>query len=478
MTPNSTPPRVLVVGDLMVDRYLWGSCQRVSPEAPVPVIDVEKTTHSLGGAGNVLRNLISLGATADICSVVGRDHNTDLVRGLLTECGIAGDGLVVDDRRPITEKTRVIAAHQQVVRHDIETRQPIDGAHEQRLLDYVRAARDNTDVIIVSDYGKGVLSSDFTRRLITWCRDAGIPVFCDPKGPDYTKYAGANLLTPNRREAGEAAGIPIADPDSLDRCGRALLDSLALEYCLITLSGDGMALFHRDGFDRLPTVAREVFDVTGAGDTVIASMAFAYARDRDMLAACRFANTAAGIVVGKLGAATVTPDEITRFQAAATDTASKILPAETARALAASHRLAGRRVVFTNGCFDLLHAGHVEYLEAAARLGDVLVVGLNTDASVARLKGPDRPITPEADRARVLSALACIDYVVLFDQDTPLELISTILPDVLVKGGDYAPDEIVGADVVRSRGGLVTTIPLSPGRSTSATIERILEVER
>lgn len=471
------PPRVLVLGDVMLDRALIGACERISPEAPVQVVDVRESRRQLGGAGNVVRNCLALGAEARLVSVIGDDAAAAEVRALLNACGAGDQSLVAEADRPTTEKTRVFAAHQQVVRLDSEIRTEITRASEDRLLAFLQAAGP-LDGLIISDYAKGVVTPRLCRAAIAWARARGLPVFCDPKGRDFTKYTGASVLTPNRREAADAVGYPLSDAASIARAGRQLRETLALDHCLITLGEDGMALFSAEGEHRLPSRAREVFDITGAGDTVVAALAVACAAGNDVRRACEIANIAAGLKVAKLGAATVSRDELAAELARGphgTQPSAKIKTRDEISRIAAAARAEGRRLVFTNGCFDILHRGHTELLHAAAAMGDVLIVGLNADRSVAGLKGPERPLMSEDDRAHLLAALAAVDYVVLFEEETPLELITAIAPDVLVKGGDYAPDAIVGADLVRARGGEVRVVPLLPGRSTSAIVRRLTE---
>jgi len=470
----ANPPRILVLGDLMIDRYLVGSCDRVSPEAPVQVVNVVKETRSLGGAGNVVANLTALGARATLVAVVGSDLATTPLASLLERHGVLRDGLVVDAERPTTVKTRVVASRQQIVRFDVETVAAVSSAVESELLDRFAHYLAACDVVVLSDYGKGVLTKRVTQRCIALCIEHGKPVFVDPKGTDYTKYRGATMVTPNRKEAGAAAGISMNSAGAVTQAGNLLLKEHAFGACLITLSEDGMELFEGGREHRLPTEAREVFDVTGAGDTVIAAVAFAAACGLPLLDACRFANRAAGIVVGKLGAATTTLAEIknaTVPRQAGLD--EKILDVDALCERLAAERGFGNSIVFTNGCFDILHAGHVRYLVEAKTFGDVLVVGLNTDDSVRQLKGPGRPLNTEHDRALLLAALASVNYVVLFAEETPLALIERIVPDVLVKGGDYRVEDVVGADVVTRAHGLVKIVAFLEGKSTSGLIDRI-----
>jgi D-beta-D-heptose 7-phosphate kinase / D-beta-D-heptose 1-phosphate adenosyltransferase len=468
------PPRILVVGDLMIDRYLVGSCDRVSPEAPVQIVNVARETRSLGGAGNVIANLTAFGAEATLVAVVGPDLANTPLPNLLERHGVRSDGLIVDEERPTTVKTRVVASRQQIVRFDVETAVAVPAAIEDALLERFAHHLTACDVVVLSDYGKGVLTARVAHECIALGKQQGKPVFVDPKGTDYTKYRGATMVTPNRREAGAAAGIAMNAPGAVSQAGNRLLSEHGFHACLITLSEDGMELFEGGREHRLPTEAREVFDVTGAGDTVIAGVAFATACGVPLLDACRFANRAAGIVVGKLGSATATLAEIQRAMAPQqTGLDEKIIDLDLLCEKLAADRRSGKTVVFTNGCFDLLHAGHVRYLTEARTLGDVLVVGLNSDDSVRRLKGSGRPLNAAPDRALVLAALASVDYIVSFTDDTPLALIRRVLPDVLVKGGDYRAEEVVGADVVTRAQGTVKIIPYLEGKSTSGLIERL-----
>jgi len=465
------PPRVLVIGDLMVDRYLWGVCERISPEAPVQVVDVRKESYALGGAGNVVANLVSLGAQVDLIALVGHDLKQTPLAGLLAKLGVAVAGLVRDEQRPTTIKTRLVAARHQIVRFDVESAAACPEACAAATIEKAAQIIPRTHVVILSDYGKGFLTERIAQAVIATCQRHEIPVLVDPKGRDYTKYRGATLITPNRKEAALASGLALDSEEGIRKAGQKLRTDYDLEACLITLSEDGMALFADAEESWLPTEAQEVFDVTGAGDTVIAATGLGLAAGLSLVEACSFANRAAGVVVGKIGAATVTLPEIRAPQRAGPAEA-KILELDALLERVAVLHSLGRKIVFTNGCFDLLHAGHIQYLTGAAALGAVLIVGLNSDASVLRLKGEGRPINSQDDRAIILAALSVVTYVVLFSEDTPLSLIQSIVPDILVKGGDYDPHQIVGADVVRKAGGTVTVLPFVDGKSTTAMIDR------
>lgn len=469
--------KVLVIGDLMLDEYVWGKAERISPEAPVQVVEVARDELRLGGAGNVCNNLAALGVQVEVASVLGDDADGRLLRQLLAGRGIGTAGIVLATGRTTSRKTRILASSQQIVRIDRETRALINAEQEAQLLAAIRAAAPACRAILVSDYLKGVLSESLLQALVALGRECNIPVVIDPKGSDYRKYRGATALTPNRKEAQAASGIAIVDAASLQQAGRTLCTDLELEALVLTRSEEGMSLFFRDGREaHLPTEAREVFDVSGAGDTVLALIGVGLAAGLPLDEAARLSNLAAGIVVGKVGTSTVTAEEI--LEAAGRqhpDADRKLHPRQALARLLAGRRVKGETVVFTNGCFDLLHVGHVKYLQAARRLGDLLVLGLNSDASIRRLKGPKRPLIGQEERAHILAALDCIDYVVVFDEDTPLDLIATLRPDILVKGADYTPDGVVGKDLVESWGGRVELIQFVDGKSTTSIIDRILE---
>ncbi|MDU0458133.1 MAG: D-glycero-beta-D-manno-heptose-7-phosphate kinase [Geobacteraceae bacterium] len=469
--------RCLVVGDLMLDEYLWGKAERISPEAPVQVVDVLREELRLGGAGNVVNNLVALGAQVAVCSVIGDDQNG---WSLLKEFGrrnVATDSIFLDPSRRTSRKTRVVAANQQIVRIDRESREALPSDFEKRICDWVAAHIGEFRVIVLSDYSKGVLTPAVIAAIVALAAESGIPVLVDPKGNDYIRYSGATLLTPNRKEAEAASGVAIRDADTLAKAANVIMETAGLRHLLITRSEEGMSLFTKgDEAVHIPTVAREVFDVSGAGDTVLAALAVGMASGCGMVEAARLANVAAGIAVGKLGTSIVTPQEIIEVVALSHhDSDSKIKSRDVLALLIAAEQAKGRQVVFTNGCFDLLHAGHVKYLQKARDLGDLLVLGLNSDASVRRLKGAKRPLIGEDERAHILAALYCIDYVTIFDEDTPLELIKALKPQILVKGGDYSLDGVVGRDIVEQYGGRVELVSFVDGKSTSNIIDKVLE---
>lgn len=469
--------RCLVIGDLMLDEYLWGKAERISPEAPVQVVDVQREELRLGGAGNVANNLAALGAQVTVCSVVGEDENGTALLNVFNQREVSVAAVFRDPTRRTSRKTRVVAAHQQIVRIDRETREPLAAGVEEQLCAWIGANAGSFNVILLSDYLKGVLTPRVIASAVEAARPNGIPVLVDPKGTDFTRYRGVTCLTPNRKEAEAASGLVIRDPGSLEQAAAAIMKATGVEHLLITRSEEGMSLFSRkDEALHIPTVAREVFDVSGAGDTVLASLAVGMAAGLGMGDAARLANIAAGISVGKLGTSTVSPDEIVSAVAQShSDSDSKIKNPDVLAAIIKSEKARGKRVVFTNGCFDLLHAGHVKYLQGARSLGDLLVLGLNSDASIRRLKGKKRPLIGEEERAHILAALDCIDYVVIFEEDTPLELITLLRPDILAKGGDYTPEGVVGREFVESYGGRVELVPFVDGKSTTNIIERVLE---
>lgn len=467
--------RVLVVGDLMLDRYLAGDVARISPEAPVPVLRLGSERAVAGGAANVASNLLGLGLDVALAGVRGDDADGAALLGLLDAAGLDHGAVLTDGDRPTTSKTRILGNRQQMLRIDAEATTPLSGAVADKLAAAVLARLDDAGVLLLSDYAKGVLTGALCQRLITAAAARGVPVLVDPKGRDFSRYRGATLLTPNRAELALATGADAADLDALLAWAERLRGELGLVEVVVTLGELGMVLVDATGKTRVPAVAREVFDVSGAGDTVIATIAAGRAAGLDAVDTAHLANLAAGVVVGHHGTAAISSDALAAAISgeAALEQAAKIRDLPAMRAQVAAWRAAGERVVFTNGCFDLLHVGHVTYLEQARRHGQRLVVGLNTDRSVRALKGTGRPVISEQDRARVLAALAAVDGVVLFDADTPMALIQALRPEVLVKGADYREDEVVGAAEVKAWGGQVVLVPLVAERSTSAIVGRM-----
>lgn len=458
---------VLVAGDVMLDRYWFGPASRISPEAPVPVVRVDGIEERPGGAANVAVNLACLGVATRLLGVAGDDDAAVRLGRLLRTAGVE-PRLLARPGVPTVTKLRILSRNQQLIRLDFE--QPLDPEAAGTLAAAFPELLPGVNAVVLSDYGKGSL--DEVRALIAACRSAGVPVLVDPKGRDFARYRGATAVTPNQAEL-EAVVGECADDDELARRGEVLRGELDVEHLLVTRSEKGMALLSADGVTWLPAEAREVYDVTGAGDTVIAVAAAGLALRLPMATAAALANLAAGIVVGRLGVASVTPGELSHALHRRGKGGRGTVGEEDLLALVGEARRRAERVVMTNGCFDILHAGHVAYLEEAKTLGDRLIVAVNDDASVRRLKGDGRPVNPLEDRMAVLSGLAAVDWVVPFGEDTPERLICRVLPDVLVKGGDYRPESIAGARCVTAAGGEVKVLAFRTGRSTSGLIERI-----
>ena len=468
-------PRILVIGDLMIDKYLWGECNRISPEAPVQVINVKAETEVLGGAGNVANNLLMLGSKVEVLSVIGGCEISNQLRKLFKDIGLSTQYLFEQKDRVTSKKTRIISGHQQVIRYDIESDEAINIKSEKKLIDLFNSIVNNFELIILSDYGKGVITDYIAREIIKIANSFGIKVLVDPKGADYSKYTSAYLLTPNKKEASEATGINISDEKSLIDALIQLKNFCKLGTSLITLSENGIALFD-DKYRSHPTVAREVFDVTGAGDTVIAALGYALAVKQDIDSAAVLANLAAGVVVGKIGSATTSFDELIRFESSLnhSECEENIVSLDKFTKTLDYLKKSKKKIIFTNGCFDILHLGHVKYLKKAKKLGDILVVGVNSDDSVSRLKGKNRPINSLNDRCCVLASLKSVDYVIPFSEDTPIELIRTIVPDILVKGGDYKDKEVIGEKIAKE----LVLVDFEEGKSTSNIIIKIQENDR
>jgi D-beta-D-heptose 7-phosphate kinase/D-beta-D-heptose 1-phosphate adenosyltransferase len=458
-----------VAGDVMLDRYLFGGTSRISPEAPVPVVHVRKSDDRPGGAANVAMNLASLGVRTTLFGIVGKDDEAGKLRSVLErhriDCHFS-----CSDGRPTITKTRVQSRGQQLIRLDREELAP-GGSSGPSLVSPLAAALHDIDAVVLSDYGKGALVD--VADMIAACRTAGVPVMVDPKGTDFDKYRGASMITPNQSEFEAVAGCPESDEDMVQRA-RRMLDNLELDALLVTRSEKGMLLVEAgEEAVFLSTHAREVYDVTGAGDTVIATIAAALASGTDFQSAAALANLAAGLVVRKIGVASVTPSEL-RVALHQRGQGGRGLVSESELfSLIDEAKDRGEKIVMTNGCFDVLHAGHVAYLEEAKSLGDRLIVAVNDDDSVRRLKGQSRPVNDLADRMAVLAGLASVDWVVPFSEDTPARLIATLLPDILVKGGDYGVEQIAGAKDVLAMGGEVRVLPFREGYSSSRIIDMI-----
>ena len=467
--------KIAVIGDLMLDQYLWGQVSRISPEAPVPVVKVERKTGCLGGAGNVAHNLAALGCQTRLLGVVGSDTEADILRSEMLRLNISIDGLVVDQTRPTTVKTRIISGSQQLIRLDNESTQVVRQEVEKELLKRSITQLDDVKFVILSDYGKGVLTDNFLQIFLKIAKQKQVPVLVDPKRHDYTAYTGATAITPNRSESELALKRSLVTDRDFEAAGQEFQQKFSLEAVVMTRSEKGMTLFWNDNAYHFPTHAREVFDISGAGDAAIAILAASLSVGLSWPEAVELSNLGAGVAVQKVGTTPVYKEELLQVleQEGISTVNGKILRLPDLIRRLAAWRAQGKKIIFTNGCFDLLHVGHVIYLEKARALGDILIVGLNTDNSVKRLKGLERPLIAEADRARVLASLSAVDAVSLFDEDTPLDLIKAIKPDVLVKGADYRQAEVVGGSFVKSYQGEVVLVPLVEDRSTTKIIKKI-----
>lgn len=474
--PALQDARVLVVGDVMLDRYYHGETSRISPEAPVAVVNVQGQEDRPGGASNVALNLAALGAAATLVGVVGRDSTADSLRKRLAAAGVQCEFLESSNKPTIT-KLRVVSKHQQLLRLDFE--EEFDASDTSGLGDNVEKSLLNSQILVLSDYSKGTLTDP--AALIGLARQLNIPVIVDPKGTDFEKYRGATLITPNLPEFEAVVGVCRTEEEIVDK-GRGLMSSLQLESILITRGENGMTLLRPTAPElHLPAKAQEVYDVTGAGDTVIAVLAAVIAvvntwSQQSLADATRIANLAAGLAVGKLGTAAISGPELRRAVRDEENSGKGVMSAAQLEATVRDAKFDGERIVFTNGCFDVIHAGHVGYLSEARQLGDRLVVAINADSSVTRLKGMGRPINPVERRMAVLAGLEAVDWVVSFDSDTPESLLKALRPDTLVKGGDYTVAEVVGGDFVKSYGGEVKVLNFIDDCSTSAIVDKIHEL--
>jgi len=462
---------VAVIGDIILDRYIWGDVTRISPEAPVPVVKVKRTTANLGGAGNVAMNLKGLGCTSILIGTRGEDPNGAVLMDMLNRECVQHHILTTPDHITTT-KTRIIGQRQQVVRLDEENPNYMTTVLHTRVMEQIASICSTVDAVIISDYGKGLMTEKITRELIDHCRAKKVPVFVDPKGVSWERYSNATCITPNTSELYLTAPYDMQNESDLEKQATELMQKLALEYLLVTRGSQGMTLFAKDAPPtRIPAKAKEVFDVSGAGDTVIATITATFAAGLAMEEAARIANKAAGVVVGKIGTQPIEAIELRQITTG--ESLLKIVNRQVALSKISSWRNMGKKIVFTNGCFDILHVGHIKLLNAAAKEGDKLIVGLNSDASVKQLKGDKRPVVHEAQRATLLAGIKGVDLVVLFGEETPMDLIHQFEPDVLVKGGDYQPETVVGYEAVVKNGGRVVIVPLVDGVSTSSFIQSV-----
>ena len=466
-------PRVLIVGDLILDAYVSGDVARISPEAPIPILTAKRKEERLGGAGNVAANLIAMQAEVDVVGVLGEDGYGRALRQMMDQLGIETEGCTVDATRPTILKTRMMSGSHQMLRVDWEDASPIGGAASKAMLALLPERARRARAIVLSDYGKGVLSDEVLKLVIATARAKKIPVLVDPKGADYKRYKGATLVTPNRKEAEQALGRKLTKIDDMSKAADDLMALADLDAAVITLGSDGIYYKDKRGVSgHVPALARAVFDVTGAGDTVVAQLAFYLADGVPLGAAVELANQAAAITVGRLGTHAVSRSELIAHLVDAFPHGGKVVTGNAVDALLASWRKESRRIVFTNGCFDVLHVGHANYLRFSKQQGDVLIVGVNDDASVKRLKGESRPVNPLADRMEMLAALEMVDAVTSFSEDTPAKIIERVTPHVLVKGEDWSEKGVVGREWVEAHGGVVKLAPLVPGRSTTSILER------
>ena len=466
--------KVLVIGDLILDHYLWGSVERTCYEAPVPVLRHERDSWVLGAAGNVANNIASLGGRALMVGVVGHDGDGERLINLLKNSAIDTTGVARLEGRPTSVKTRVSSQGQQMLRIDNEDTSPLSAAAEKKVIQSIARLAPSCRMIIVSDYAKGVVTDGVIKAALGAAKKAGARVLVDPKGRDYRKYRGADVVKPNDREVALAVGRSVGNEEELLAAGRELIRRCGMKSLIISRGPEGMAVLEARRKPRMiPARAREVFDVTGAGDTVVATLALGLAVGLSLADAATLANHAAGVVVAKLGVSTVSPEEL-REAISGRNGAYKVRPVDELRILLTNLQSTGRKVVFTNGCFDLLHPGHIYFLHEAKRLGDVLVVGLNTDRSVRALKGAPRPILPQSERAAILSALQVVDYIVFFDELTPEDLLEKLRPDILVKGRNIPEDQVVGREIVKRYGGKVRRLPILHSSTVTDMVDAIV----
>ncbi|MFC1829570.1 D-glycero-beta-D-manno-heptose-7-phosphate kinase [Thermodesulfobacteriota bacterium] len=467
--------RVLVVGDLMIDEYVWGDVDRISPEAPVQVVTVKADEYMPGGSGNVVMNLVALGAKVSVAGVIGSGRNGKRLLEMFRNIDVETDGIVQEPDRPTTRKTRIIANHQHVLRIDRETRTKISGRTFETVAGYITEKIPRIDVVLVSDYGKGLITEALLSKLFETAKNHNKITIADPKGLDFSKYSGVSLLTPNKKETSMASGIEIVDESTLTEAGNWILKSIDVGRLLVTCGKDGMVLFDRH---KAPYVisaeARQVYDVSGAGDTVLAALGLAVASGASFEDAAMLANTAAGIVVNKVGTATVSKRELTAaLKSFSGDITQKQKDFSELPPLIQDMKKKGKRVVLTNGCFDLLHAGHIMLFNASKKMGDILIVAIDDDESVKSLKGSGRPVISERERVRILSALDSVDYVVIFSSNELNRLIEIIQPDVLTKGSNYTTEEVLGRELVEQFGGRVELVPVTEKISSTRIIDNI-----
>ena len=469
--------KIVVYGDMMVDEYFSGDVSRISPEAPVPIVSVKKETKRLGGAGNVIRNLCALGADVMPISCIGQDASGEWLINRFCEYDLDVSGVVRDGSLITSIKTRVTAQNQQLLRYDREVIQDVPDTFIDWLKRSITGYISKANAVIISDYGKGAVTEISAKIVIEAANKLNIPVMVDPKGNDYSKYSGATVCTPNMREMQLAVNRDVSSEEELARAAKELCENCNIKYILATRSEKGMSLIDGSTGEKLdyPALSKEVIDVTGAGDTVISAFTLCYALGADFDDCCKIANIAASIVISKFGASVASPEEIQELIAGNTYQNTKLLTLEQAKKKASFLRQQGRKIVFTNGCFDILHAGHISSFKQARSFGDVLFVGVNSDSSIKRIKGESRPIVDERNRVKLLEAISCIDYLILFEDDTPQNLIEAISPAVLVKGKDWEGQEVAGGKFVEQNGGRICFIDLEQGLSTTNIVHKIMK---
>jgi D-beta-D-heptose 7-phosphate kinase/D-beta-D-heptose 1-phosphate adenosyltransferase len=467
--------KIFVIGDLMVDEYLWGDVDRISPEAPVPVIAVKKEESTLGGSGNVINNLIALGAKVFAAGVIGSDRSGNILIKKFSSLGLDVQGIIQEPGRPTTRKTRIIAGNQHVLRIDRETTKTVSDDTSNKIVNFIEKKIPEADVVLISDYGKGLISKALVSKIVKLSKKYGKKTIADPKGLDYTKYSGVDLITPNMKEAALASGIEIKNNSSVLKAGEKIIESSAVANVLITCGKDGMVLFEKGKRPyKIKAKARQVFDVSGAGDTVVAMLGLCTAYGTTLKAGASIANTAAGIVVGKIGTATVSEDELSdALSVCSYDYRTKQKSLPQLRALLKDLKNKGKRIVLTNGCFDLLHTGHIKLFSDSKKEGDILIVAIDDDDSVKKLKGNRRPVIKAKERVRILSALDSVDYIIVFPANKLGSLLEAVRPDVLTKGSNYSSEEVFGRDIVENYGGRVVIIPIREKISATSIIESI-----
>jgi len=457
---------VLVIGDVMLDVYYFGEVSRISPEAPVPIVRILNRKNTLGGAGNTIKNIAGLGAKSYLIGTVGKDNNSNILNNLLDDLNVKA--MLVGIDTPTITKTRIISANQQIIRLDFEEIKKINNNIVMKIKNNSERFIRKVQTIVISDYGKGMCTFELCQYLINRANELKIPIIIDPKGSDWGKYKGSTIVTPNIKELSEVIGRKVLNDDKdIENCGLKILDKFDLRYLIVTRSEKGISLISRKGFYHLATEAKEIYDISGAGDTVVGTISVLLANDFNLIEAVKLANIAAGIVVSKFGTAPITREEF--LDVLNGNGSSKIVSLKTLLEIINDLRSKEKKIIFTNGCFDILHKGHIIYMKEAKKLGDILIVGMNSDDSARRLKGKDRPINNQESRAAVLSSLEFVDYVITFKEATPFNLIKAIKPDVLVKGGDYKIEEIVGREFAKE----VKIIPIVKGYSTSEIIKEL-----